>query len=308
MTTIVNQGELDLYNLKIGNETDEGKVERVMLSQVKRLLLDKGYNCDKINTIFLNKVIYFSANKIFNNKNPGLLLSGGWYKYGPCYEKGRVGEGTRLFLEPLQPSKRVLEEVEIVFNEEFPLFIKSAENDDQFYHSYLDHIYKQKQEHDELKDFYLTKNEVCFNAYNLAFNKEGVSSEQFRKNLLDFEKAALDKDYLGFTRLNEDKVDRILKLISLVGETLIKYTEQKDSLNDDFLEFQIKSMAFNFDKFIQMPFADKNYIATFKTNNAHFKLIKKDEMEKQFAKHNDYIETKLTETIELMEPYKTLLM
>ena len=304
----VKQESVDLYKFKIRNETDEGIVERVIQSQIKTLLLNKGFDHKAVNTIFFNKVIYFSAKQIHDKKNTDLLLSGGWYKYGPCYEKGRVGEGTRMFLDPLKPSKNITEEVESVFEEEFPIFMESMENQDQFFHSYLDHVYTTRQEHDEIKEFYINKNDLCFNAYNLAYGKNEVSTKQFRRNLINFEKSILKRDYCDFAKLEESDFANSQRLISLIGEALIKYVENKEELQDEFLESNIKSVAFMFDRFIQMPFADKNYIATFVTSSEKFRQLKETEMLNQYSKHTKFVDSKLDEAIEVLEPHKELLL
>jgi hypothetical protein len=202
----------------------------------------------------------------------------------------------------------VYDEVEEVFEEEFPIFKEAIEKKDQFYHSYLTHIYSNKQEYPQLKDFYSTKNTLCYNANNIVFNKNNITTNQFRRNIVDFEKAVLNEEYLSFINSTQSQIENSLKLVSLIGETIITHIEKSAQLTDEYLESQVKSMSFLFDKFIQMPFADKNYIATFKTNNERFRSIKKSEMEIQFSNHSKFIDNKLVELMEMLEPYKISLM
>lgn len=305
----ITQVPVNLYDYQIKNETDEKIVERTFLGQILYLLKEKKYEKEDINTIFLNKVIYFSAREI-EKTNSKLGLSKGWYKYGPCYEAGRLSEQglTKYYFKNLKPIDCTIPEIEKTFGEEIGPYIGTIKHDERFFYHYLDHIYRDRQEYKELNAFYLTKNDLSYNAFKLAYNGD-ISAEKFRRNLIDFEKAIIDKKYLNFIGMKDKHMDLILKATSLIGEPIIKYSEIKDKLDfDPILDNQIKNMALVFDTIIQMPFAYKNYYKTFETNNSIFRGTKRDELERNFGKSMELVENKIRECLAALAPYSNLIL
>jgi len=258
--------EIDLYTAKTRNREQERyaifEIEKQILQWLKDNKLEKELHSYKNINILINKLVYYIS-KEFQAKNPKLIITRGWYRYGPCFELGRNSEDSMHLgwfgrIE-LNRQQKVPEETSEVCEEQVPVFIKKTD-EDMFPHDYIEYVYRKKCDFEWLKEFYLTKHKLTKDVYN--FTK--VNEEELIDSFIDFDRAILDKCYLGRANIPRLDINTILDFTSLLSE------ETRNCDHSSYFE----SLRDYFNNNIISIFAFKNYVATLTSSNvAHQKVI-----------------------------------
>ncbi len=305
MSMEIKLKEVDLHSIKVKRREDEQSATNELVCQILGWMKENGKPISRVNTLIMNKLVYFSMQEIRKTNN-SLLITNGWYKYGPCYEELRVREGPDRIEDysKFNPRAGYLDEVNTVCSREFPLFEKSSCVDastsvkEQYYYTYLKHVYldlvppKLKW----LQTYYQSKHELEYLMYCLAFDLSNLNDdksslqEQFSECLFQFESAICDTDYEEHVKLNglQDITLRFSAILEPVfNDYCLSTTRQKDPVLDSI----VGRVAIFFDGDILMPFAYENLIATYESPFENVLVSKK----KTFAKTAD----KLTEKIRL---------
>lgn len=234
---------------------------------------------NRSSSILINKLVYFSSVNI-SKKNQKLQISGGWYKYGPCYDLGRRSEES-LSLEmfdKLKPKQDILSEITQTCEEHVPIFLESIGRNN-FPYAYLTFIYSKKWEYGWLKDYYITKNNL---EILLRKAKPKIKKDDINKCFMEFDMSITNSKYHHQIEIPDDIINKILSFTSLLGEL---YSNQTN-LNQDLM----LAMKNYFTENILMIFSYKNYKKTFHTPNQNFKSIIIQNMQdnyEQFVKDLD---------------------
>jgi hypothetical protein len=208
--------------------------------------------------------------------NDSLLITNGWYKYGPCYEELRDKEAPDNFLDysMFTPRMNYLDEIDTICSTEFIKFEETTRSDgsvseeEMYYYTYLKHVYSEKipKELNWLQPFYQSKHELENIMYVLTIDQDRSSDkaelqQKFSDSLFRFESAICDTDYAN--RVNLGRIQDVTLRFSALLEPIFN-----DCLLSDTSHYNPKIHAFAsevarfFDNTLLMPFAYKNLIAT----------------------------------------------
>lgn len=283
----------DLHKINTYQYTEEQRAVFEIQRQIRKWLevtygdqtiLDNS----KYNSIIINKITYFSARAI-QKTNPNLVISGGWYIYGPCYELGRHSEESisLMVFDTLNTSETVIQEINDACSEQVAKFIDSADKEG-FPYQYLQHIYANKSEYKELKDFYLSKHELTKKLFNFKkTKKEGtaIDYEEISHAITEFETAISSEKYYKKINLPEDDVYTVLEFTGLMQHLLEKKYYGNENLRWELLK--------SFQELIVLGFACKNYNHTFESKNQTWERKIKENMQKKYTSAIGAIKNKL---------------
>jgi|GEM_PF-7069410 len=281
---------INLYKANTKIREREREVLFEILSQVKGWMKEKNLERDLIkersNSILVNKLVYYIAN-LLESKNPKLIISRGWYKYGPCFEDGRRNEESLslIVFEKLEARKsnEIIPEIKSICEEHVPLFFQSIKTDkSKFPYDYLLYIYSKKQVYPWLKEYYTNKHKL---EYLLRTNTI-KGEESINKIFMDFDKSIMDHKYLNNIGVSENIVDKILEFTALLSTSYSKkdtenyelFQDMKDYFTDDLLMF----------------FSHKNYEKTFLSSNQEFKRVIVERMKEYNRKFEKKLDEKLS--------------
>lgn len=280
---LIGQESIDLYNFRITNKDLERQAIIEIQTQILKWLqdaeLDTQIKATKCNSILLNKLTYYIANEI-EKKNRHMIISRGWYKYGPCYEAGRHGEEslTLSLFDHLLPSKRIIPDVESICEKEVPLFLKYTEKSQYYPFEYLKHIYNEKVDYPKIQNFYTCKHLLTSLVSECQKNPIKANIEKMNKLTMDFDKEILSSVYRNVVGIPVNDIDLVLEFTSLMNQNLNdlykdpneKQTTLSYKIVDDFINI------------VLMTFANKNYIYTFRTSNSRHEEVIKSNVRKAY--------------------------
>jgi hypothetical protein len=297
----IGQEPIDLYDFRVKNRDLERQAIIEIHSQILKWLqdekLDSQIKSIRCNSILLNKLTYYIANDI-EEKNRHMIISRGWYKYGPCFEAGRRGEESLALtmFDHLLPSKKVIQEVEKTCKKEVPLFLKNIDKNQDYPFEYLKHIYTDRVDYPKIQNFYLAKHNLTGIARE--YRKESTESniEELNRVSMDFDKEILAASYRSTVNIPPNDIDLILEFSALMNQILNDAYENPDQ---EKISLANKTVD-DFINIVLMTFANKNYLYTFKTSNLHHKDMLKKLTE---SAYDSYI--KRTESL-IGEYYQTL--
>lgn len=247
--------KINLRNYKIRNLAQEELASYNIISEALGWIKDSGYTrvlSSKSISMLVNKIVYFSSRDL------GLKITRGWYKYGPCYEKGRMPESLGVdMITGLIPSQTITKEVEAVCQEHVPIFNKGLEED--YPYEYLKYIYENKNDFSTLKEFYIKKHELAYVLQNLSKNYETAKESElveFDKKMFDFEQVITDEDYYNKVNIAKNQLSDYLDYTMSIRRLLTDSITNKNSSNKILVtkisrEFINLGLAF---------FAEKNYV------------------------------------------------
>lgn len=281
----------DLYKINTYQYSEEQRAVFEIQRQIRKWL-EETYgdqtilDNSKYNSIIINKITYFSAKAIQKN-NPDLVISGGWYIYGPCYELGRRSEESisLMVFDKLNTSETVIKEIENTCSEQVAKFLDSTSKED-FPYTYLQHIYANKSEYKELKDFYVSKHELSKKLFDFEkIKKEGtaIDYDGIYQAINEFEAAISSESYYKKINLPEDDVYTMLEFTGLMQHFL----EKNGKENPHWELFK------SFQELILLGFACKNYNHTFESKNQTWERKIKKDMQKKYTTAIEAIKNKL---------------
>jgi hypothetical protein len=283
---VVKVPSINLYDFTTRNRESENLAIYEIQRQILRFLDDNKKRIEffkhRDSSIPINKIIYFSA-KALENINKKLIISRGWYKYGPCYEGGRHSEESlSLMVFPnLEPAKTILPEIEENCKKEISIFLKTKFR--EYPYDYLTHIYNERVDFPEIKEFYIAKHELS-NALFQWLRGEQVSSEKLNKLFINFDKEIANPRYFNLLKISDKDIDVILEYTSILN-----YIINNSTKIDKKSEFIIHESVNNFINIVLMIFADKNYSYTFHTSNEKYKKIIIEHLNNNYKKCIDIV-------------------
>jgi len=302
MISIKPLTEEQIKKLKVTNSTVEYILVNNLLGQIRTWLSNNRYDIKIVNTLLLNKLLYFII-KGLNENNPHIKFSGGWYRYGPCLEEYRIrgedGTTDLTIIEP-SPNRQILAEVKTICEEEIPLFFEYAEKDKykKYFYHYLEYVYSNKCEYEELKEYYISKNNLAYSLLRFAFNKE--KNPNLKKYFLNFQRAVVNKKYTNFVKIkgstNEimfNYLTEIKKLMQLESDGRLKNPEE--------FWFVFRKVALDFERTVLGEYSYKNYIATYKDINPKKESVKKKGFEIEAMRFEQVIKTHIISNIEWID-------
>jgi len=278
MTIEINTQITDLSSFKIKIPEDEQRVTNELVSQILGWMKKNHKPFFRVNTLIMNKLVYFSMKEI-QKINDSILITNGWYKYGPCYEELREREAPDRFSDysNFAPRSNYMEEVERVCSSEFIKFEESSNTDasasgeNRYYYNYLKHVYSEMvpEELRWLQPFYQSKHDLEHLMYVLAVDPnisddKAELQQKFSDSLFKFESAICDTDYDSHVKLGkiQDVTLRFSALLEpIFNDYLLSTTQQ---VNPKIRLFAGEFARF-FDDALLMPFAYKNLISTFES-------------------------------------------
>lgn len=283
---VVKVPSINLYNFTTKNRESENLAIYEIQRQVLRFLEDNKKRIEffkhRDNSIAINKIIYFSATAL-ERINKKLIISRGWYKYGPCYEGGRHSEESLslMIFQNLEPSKTILPEIEENCKKEIPIFLKTKFK--EYPYDYLTHIYKERVDFNEIKGFYIAKHELS-NALFQWKRGEQVSSTKLNELFINFDKEIINPKYFNLMKISDIDLDAILDYTSILSYIINNFNKF-----DKKIEFIIEDAINNFVNIALMVFAYKNYAYTFHTSSEKYKKDKITFLNENYKKYIDRI-------------------
>ncbi len=274
-TIQIGQEPINLYEFRVKNRDLERQAIIEIHSQILKWLQDEKLDTQiksiRCNSILLNKLTYYIANDI-EKKNRHMVISRGWYKYGPCFESGRRGEESLALtmFDHLLPSKKVIQEIEDTCKKEVPLFLKNIDRSQDYPFEYLMHIYTDRVDYPKIKNFYLAKHILTGSIRE--YRKESTKSniDELNKASMDFDKEILAASYRSTVNIHPTDIDLILEFSALMNQILNDAYENPDEIP------LANKIANDFINIVLMTFANKNYLYTFKTSNLQHRAILKN--------------------------------
>lgn len=221
MDATLEYPKVDLTELKLKRRNDFDKATISIYAQINRWLLDRGHNAYNLNSILMNKLVYYISKEVCKT-NPTFVLNTGWYMYGPCYEEGRKYEleGALISIKPV--SKEVGSEVEEVCKELFPLF-RSHESEGTVMDEFLRYIYENKCDEPRFRRYYLAKHELICTLHKFAESRHDISQENpkvVHDHEYDFQDVLHSGEYSDLVGLSSEETNVISEFVSLVFEYL----------------------------------------------------------------------------------------
>jgi hypothetical protein len=293
--------EENIKNFKVDSEDQEDALTLNLLAQIRTWLSEKKYPVNEVNTLLINKLLYFIIKEL-QQKNPHIKVSGGWFRYGPCLEEYRKrGEEGTQDLTLVQPTryKQILEAVKIVCEEQVPLFFKCLKEDKSkryFYH-YLKYIYTDKCEYPDLKEYYIAKNELAYAFIQFAYTKEKLPN--LKKSFVDFQSAIVNKKYVNFVKISTNTQEVIDNYLVIMKKLVQLSSHSKLSKSDEFW-FVTRKIAQDFEKSVLGEFSYKNYIVTYKDINRNKESKRKKYFQEEVEKFETYVHGQINSNIELV--------
>jgi hypothetical protein len=159
----------DLTVYKVRSMRQQKDAVNYLQAMINRWSIDKGTSIP--NPIVLNKIVYYSA-KAIHAKNPSFIIESGWFRYGPCFEEGRMFEdevhGVSIRPVSKDPPRP---EVAAACEEHVGKWNEWNDRDARF-RGYLQYIYSEKCDVPKLKDYYIAKHELSCFLHELECSKD----------------------------------------------------------------------------------------------------------------------------------------
>jgi hypothetical protein len=275
----IRQSKIDLYEKKILNKQDELQailsIESQILQWLKEKEVDKRILQHRGNSLLINKLTYFISEKL-EEINPRLIISRGWYKYGPCFEHGRRGEESLslfTFGYHKKPDK-ILPEIDEECSIQVPKFLESIAKDGSFPYSYVHYIYSEKCNYPWLQQYYLSKHKLSHMLSETEFKR--IEEKELNKAFIEFDRAILDSRYAKKIGLPKQDASKLLEVTCLLNHALRHPEEYEDE--------HVRHIRTYFTENILLAFAFKNYENTFHTSRMGHKKIITENMEDNYSR------------------------
>ncbi len=288
MSLEIRSANIDLYKHKIHNWFDEQQAIFSVESQILQWLKDNGEDKDVLgnrsSSLLINKLIYFISERL-EKTNPSLVISRGWYKYGPCFEHGRKGEESMsLFaFDKHKTVSRILPEVSQECEQQVPKYLKSLEKDGSFPYGYIHYIYSERCNYPWLQEYYLGKHRLSQVLSDLEHGK--TKEKDIIKAFIDFDRAIINTKYQKEINVRQIDIDKILEVTALLSCTA---RDPENSKTEYF-----RNMRTYFTENVLLAFAIKNYERTLHTGTLGFQKLIAENMENNYKNYLQDIPDKL---------------
>lgn len=297
MISIKPLTEESIKKLKINDKDSEYFFVCNIQGQIRTWLSKNRYNIKEVNTLLLNKLLYYITKEL-NQTYDGIRVSGGWFRYGPCLEEYRVRgeEGTQdLTLIDISDDPYMLPQVKEVCEIEIPLFFKyfKQDLDNKYFYHYLKHIYTDRYEYDELKDYYMGKNELAYSYLQFAFKQD--LDDNLKKSFLNFERAILNKTYTNFVHIHNTTIELVFDYLTVMKK-LVEIAPEKKS--DSSFWFVAKKIAADFEKKVLGEFSYNNYLVTYRDINKKKEDISKKNFTSEIGRYEELIKSEMSSNIQ----------
>lgn len=305
--SITTRRPIDLHRIEVNDKAKELVVLTELQGQIRKWLTEHAIPMNKVYTILINKLVYYSVREINQNINPQLKISSGWYKYGPCFEAMREREMDQYTFGLMSPTKNYVDEVAKICETEVPIYMKTLnediKNSGRYFYDYLKHIYTDKDRmiYSELSGFYPAKHDLEYFALKAAYAPNSINKGDITKHIIRFNSEIANTRYSNFVGLDENLIERVFDFTIALEQILISNKELKEKeKSDELIEAYAKTMSHEFDHTTLMIFAYKNYLATYRDVNQDEEAAKKsafsDQVNSYFSK-NSYLTGTLLELI-----------
>jgi len=273
---------IDLHNFEVKDKADEDAALFEMLAQIKMWLSEKGINRNKVYSILLNKLIYYSARELAL-VNPAFKISGGWYRYGPCFEAMREREMSEETIEISDTkNKTVVEEIIKVCEEEVPIYLKTIEKgirtENRYFYDYLMHIYTspKRMVYPELANFYPAKHKLSKEVLDVAYDSKS-NTHALTRMVIKFNSEITKSKYVSFVGIDYSTICKVHDFTLALEETLVqsKELESQGKVNLELMSTS-QHMAHVFDEIPLGSFAYKNYYSTYVDVSPEEESMKKE--------------------------------
>jgi hypothetical protein len=287
MSLEIRSTNIDLHKHKIRRWFDEQQAIFSIESQILQWLKDAGDEKAVLGTrsssLLINKLMYFISERL-EKTNPSLVISRGWYKFGPCFEHGRQGEESMsLFaFDKHKPVNTILPEVSQECELQVPRYLKSLERDGSFPYGYINYVYSERCNYPWLQNYYLAKHNLSKLLSDMDI--KDVKEKELNKAFIEFDRAVLDSKYRNKINISSQEANRVLEISSLTSYMAAdkkKYGEYFNNIRHYFTEN------------VLLTFAMKNYENTFHTSNIGFEKIIAENMENNYKNYMAEIPEKL---------------
>lgn len=274
---IIKSEAVDLYKHKVRTHSSENVAIFEIEGQILKWLIDNSMQRvieSGSGSILLNKLVYFISEKL-EKINQNLIISRGWYKYGPCYEHGRWGEESLSLAAfgKLEPRKEVITEIAEICKDHVPRFLDSS-NRGNFPYNYIEYIYSEHCNFPWLQEYYLSKHKLSHILG--ALDKQRIEEKEINKAFIDFDKAIINKKYLNKVGIDDGVVEDILEITTLLSDVAINPEEKGIDYFRDIRDY--------FNENILITFASKNYIKTLRTSGVIYGKVIKEGRERCYKK------------------------
>ncbi len=275
-----------------------------IFNQIRAWMAKKELPINFVNSLLLNKLTYFTVKEL-RNINPKILVSGGWYKYGPCLETLRAnGERGTTDLKIITPIKikKIWPEVEKVCTEETNIFYadEKEQTNVKYFYKYLKHVYTDKSEYEDLKDYYITKNELAYLFLKFAFDQK--LDPNLKLAFVRFERALMNKDYLKFVNLTESQVTIVFDYLSIMKKLLEIHNNSTLKKNETYWQI-VRKIASDFEQDVLGEFAYLNYMATYKDIDKKREKTNKEYFKSQIKDWKEAFESKISSNVDWVSYY-----
>jgi len=280
MSLEIKTKPVDLYSLIVNGKAREQQATNELVTQILGWLNENDKNLKTINTLIMNKLVYFSLLEL-RKTNPRLMISNGWYKYGPCYEELRQYEAPDRILDYAHFKPRAFStEVENVCKTHFALYEKSRH--EKYFFNYLKFIYSRLVPDNfvPIQPFYLAKLELSNLTYEAFTAKETTKfADKFSRAIYDFESSVCNADYSKFCDINQADEDIMLTFTSMIEPLYTRHIFSSDAQKSNKARSFASHLAIFFDERVLLPLSYRNLFATFQSPVEAYTKVKKRKFE-----------------------------
>jgi len=256
--------DLTKFVIKNKNTLDEAVTQ--IRAQINKWLEDHNEKTYSVNSILMNKLVYFISQEV-NKTNNKFILDRGWYIYGPCYEEGRWLEVNNTPITFKLIATETTQEVDKVCSELFPKF-RDFERRGKVLEEFLRYIYKNKCDKKDFQEFYITKHDLWCLIYDIKesnFNYSEKKPIAVRQTSRNFEKIFYDEKYARLVKLSKNEIDDIHKYLDIQIEYINFILDEQRTLpmGKDIFDVYMNT--------ILNGLSHLNYAETFESFNTKFK-------------------------------------
>lgn len=305
MSISIKHKPIDLMTFEVTTPIDELIALDEIQGQIKKCLINRKVKPNEIETLLINKIVYYSVREI-QKTNPLLNIPMGWYKYGPCFERMRTKE---LEMYEFNISRKTNDPIKEIINNcksETPMFLKSRKIRDtpkgMYFYDYLKHIYSERVDFKHLKPFYQSKHELAHETYLQTFSEKNIANKTLIRKFFEFNKAICNKEYIEMVGLESKLINQVEDNLNTFLEILIANNDLRNKNElDPRIEAHSKHMVVRFEDITLGIFAYKNYKATFNDLDEEKDQEKKIAFEKQIQNNLRITRYLLEENLNLLE-------
>ncbi len=291
MTFELEGRPVDLHSIQVRNRRSESEAILELQSQILSCLETLHLSRARVSSILVNKLVYLSTKALLKS-NPSFQVSRGWYRWGPCFEQGRHSESFELFAFKALRSKKPIDEVEGVCTEEIPIYSATVKSPADYHYGYLSHIYNEKSDEPQLKEFYQAKHELLSVVYPLSRGGPVADLDRFTDAFIRFDRI-ISGEYQRQLGIPGRVVQSVIDFNSIMHNALAeKDTQCSKSQKAGLVNFFIETVL--------LVFASKNYERSFQTSSQAWKDRIADNMRQYHRLASEQVEHHVNDLYSLL--------